>query len=275
MSNISIGISPCPNDTFIFGALINDWVQHQLPFEECIFEDVEYLNQAAIAQKLDVVKISYFAYSRISKDYQLLRSGGALGKNCGPILISISGANKPKSDSTIAIPGVNTTANLLLSLALPECTNKLEMLFSEIEDAVLKGDVDFGLIIHESRFTYEEKGLFKVLDLGEYWEEKTKSPLPLGGIAVKRSLPNVLKLAINNSIRSSIEYAMKNKDQVLAYAKNYAQEMDEDVMMNHIELYVNEYSMDVGEQGQKAAALLFEEIGKKYPEREIVQPIFI
>ena len=275
MNNFSLGISPCPNYTYIFGALINKWIPSPIQIEKCIFEDVEFLNQSAINQKHDVIKVSYFAYSLISKNYQLLTSGGALGKNCGPLLISKFNNKVPDKDSTIAIPGINTTANLLLSLAYPECKLKKEILFSEIEEAVLNEEVDFGLIIHESRFTYEAKGLFKVLDLGEYWEEKTNCPLPLGGIAIRRNLSDESKIAVNNAVKDSIKYAFENQTQILDYAKDYAQEMDETVMLSHIQLYVNEYSLDVGDLGKKAVNLLFEEITKIFPERKSVEPIFI
>jgi 1,4-dihydroxy-6-naphthoate synthase len=275
MNNFSLGISPCPNDTYIFGALINHWIESDIKIDDCHFQDVEYLNLAALEQKLDVIKISYFAYSRISEHYQLLTAGGALGKNCGPLLVTNQAGKIPDHTSKIAIPGVNTTANLLLTMALPDCVNKVEYPFSDIESAVLSGEVDFGLIIHESRFTYQHKGLYKVMDLGEYWEEKTNSPLPLGGIAIKRSLPKVTKELINESIRQSILYANNHPAEILDYAKNYAQEMDSEVMMSHINLYVNEFSLDVGDLGKKAAALLFTEIAARFPERKIVEPIFI
>ncbi len=275
MNNFSLGISPCPNDTYIFGALINHWIESDVKIDDCHFQDVEYLNLAALEQKLDVIKISYFAYSRISEHYQLLTAGGALGKNCGPLLVTNQEGKIPDPSSKIAIPGVNTTANLLLTMALPECKNKVEYLFSDIESAVLNGEVDFGLIIHESRFTYQQKGLHKVMDLGEYWESKTSSPLPLGGIAIKRSLPKESKERINESIRQSILYANNHPAEILEYAKNYAQEMDGEVMMSHINLYVNEFSLDVGDLGKKAAALLFAEIAARFPERKIVEPIFI
>lgn len=274
MNSFSIGISPCPNDTYIFGALINGWLDDVPSINRCIYEDVEYLNNAALHAEFDVIKISYFAYSRISENYQLLTSGGALGKNCGPLLISKNPYSVPDENSLIAIPGYNTTANMLLSLALPQCNKREQILFSEIEAAVLNGDVDFGLIIHESRFTYESRGLHKVLDLGEYWESKTQSPLPLGAIAVRRSLSSDVKQQINDAVKESILFANQNTKKILDYAKNYAQEMDEQVMKAHINLYVNEYSIDLGSEGKKAVKLLFDEITKIFPEKKYSFPIF-
>jgi len=274
MNSFSIGISPCPNDTYIFGALLNGWLKNSPVISECIYEDVEFLNNAALTSEFDVIKISYFAYARISENYQLLTAGGALGKNCGPLLVSKTPNLVPDHDSIIAIPGLNTTANMLLSMALPHCLNKKQMLFSDIEEAVLSGEADFGLIIHESRFTYENKGLFKVMDLGEYWESKTHTPLPLGAIAVKRSLPFEFKQEINETVKASINYANTHTQKILDFAKEYAQEMDEIVMKEHINLYVNEYSVDLGPKGKNAVNILFDEILKKYPDKKYVHPVF-
>jgi 1,4-dihydroxy-6-naphthoate synthase len=274
MKSFSIGISPCPNDTYIFGALVNGWLENSPVISECIYEDVEFLNNAALTSEFDVIKISYFAYARISENYQLLTAGGALGKNCGPLLVSKKPDSLPASDAVIAIPGFNTTANMLLSMALPESLNKKQMLFSDIEEAVLSGEADFGLIIHESRFTYKNKGLFKVMDLGEFWESKTHTPLPLGTIAVRRALPFEDKQRINEAVKESIIYANCHAERILEFAKNYAQEMDDEVMRAHINLYVNEYSLDLGLSGKNAVRLLFEEILKKHPDKKYVQPVF-
>lgn len=272
---ITIGVSPCPNDTFIFGAMLrNDIDLSGLSFEP-IFEDVEYLNKAAANAELDVVKVSYFAYSNFSEKYQILPCGGALGKNCGPLLLSAKANAKPKNDSLIAIPGENTTAHLLLQIAYSDCHNKVEVLFSDIEQGLLDGKYEFGLVIHESRFTYASRGLYKVVDLGEYWESTTQCPLPLGAICIKRELPEVTKLQIASLIRNSIDYAYLDKGKTLAYAKLYAQDMDEDVMQAHIDLYVNEYSMNLGNEGFRAVAKLFDEVKLKYPGRKLVEPIFV
>lgn len=273
-TKITIGFSPCPNDTYIFNAMINGLIPDQEIEYNCIMEDVEVLNKLSMKEELDVVKISYFAFSKISDKYQLLRAGGALGSNCGPILVSNNANKIPNTESRIAIPGYNTTANLLLSLAYPECTNKEAVLFSDIERGVIEGRYDFGLIIHESRFTYESKGLHKIVDLGEYWEEYKNVPIPLGAIAIKRSLPEELKLKINNAIRNSILFANDHLDQTMEFVKLHAQEMEEEVMKAHISLYVNEYSLDVGIKGKEAVDCLFEEIAIR-DHATFHKPIFI
>lgn len=271
---LTIGFSPCPNDTYIFNAMINGLIPSGGIEYKSVMKDVEELNKLSMAEELDIVKISYFAYSKISEKYQLLRAGGALGSNCGPILISNSKNKIPNKDSKIAIPGFNTTANLLLSLAYPECTNKEAVLFSGIERGVLEGRFDFGLIIHESRFTYELKGLHKVVDLGEYWEGYKNVPIPLGAIAVKRSLPEDVKLRINDSIRDSVKYANQHILQTMEFVKLHSQEMEEEVMKAHINLYVNDYSLDVGTKGRDAVDCLFQEITAR-DKVTFHQPIFI
>ncbi|MES2140641.1 MAG: 1,4-dihydroxy-6-naphthoate synthase [Bacteroidota bacterium] len=258
-TTISIGFSPCPNDCFIFDALIHNKIDTEGLQFEVIMEDVESLNQKAFRAELDITKLSFNAYLYLTKPYQLLSAGSALGNNCGPLLISnpgfkISDLNK----ATIAIPGKFTTANFLLSLAFPDAKNKTEMLFSDIEDAVLSGKADAGLIIHENRFTYEQKGLKKIIDLGEYWETLTKAPIPLGGIVIKRNLSNELKLKVNRVLRKSIEYAFANPKSSLNFVKEHAQEMSEEVMYKHIDLYVNNYSVDLGIEGKHAVQLLFD-----------------
>jgi len=258
---LSLGFSPCPNDTFMFDALVHDKTNStELVFEPSL-ADVEELNQKALKGELDITKISYHAYGHLSDQYQLLNSGSALGRNCGPLLIA---KNEFPAEATalhpltIAIPGKLTTANFLLSLAFPEATQKVEMLFSDIENAVLNGDVDAGLIIHENRFTYQQKGLKKIIDLGEYWESTTGLPIPLGGIAVKRDLPLATKQAIDQALKRSISFAFANPDQSFDYVRSHAQEMEKEVMYSHIELYVNKFSEDLGEEGRKAVATLFE-----------------
>lgn len=255
--SISLGFSPCPNDCFIFDALIHNRIDTEgLNFEVHML-DVEALNQKAFKGELLVTKLSYHAYAHLITIYQLLNAGSALGNNCGPLLIAKSDL-KVNADTKIAIPGKYTTANFLLSLAFPEAKNKIEMLFSDIEDAVLSGKVDAGLIIHENRFTYEQKGLKKLVDLGEYWETLAKAPIPLGGIVVKRDLPLDLKHKIDRVLRRSVEYAFANPKASLAFVKEHAQEMSEEVMYKHIDLYVNNYSIDLGAEGKRAVKLLFD-----------------
>lgn len=255
---LSIGFSPCPNDTFIFDALVH----HKIDTEGLDFEvylgDVEDLNQKAFNNELDITKLSYHAYGYLTKNYVLLDAGSALGAGCGPLLISKPTTHdSPISTLKIAIPGKYTTANFLLSIAHPEATNKVEMLFSDIEEAVLTGKVDAGLIIHENRFTYQQKGLEKIVDLGEYWEQTTSSLIPLGGIVIKRNLPLETIQKVNKLLRKSIEYAFGNPDSPLAYMQCNAQEMDKNVMMQHVELYVNKYSIDLGIEGKSAITKMF------------------
>ncbi|MCB0647516.1 MAG: 1,4-dihydroxy-6-naphthoate synthase [Saprospiraceae bacterium] len=275
MDILTLGFSPCPNDTFIFGALMNDYVKDKTLGFQYLLEDVEYLNRAAMAGDLDVVKVSYFAYTKLSEQYQLLTAGGALGNNCGPLLVSSQPGKIPDENSSIAIPGVNTTANLLLSLAYPNCKRKQEVHFAEIEKGVLEGSFDFGLIIHESRFTYQEKGLIKVTDLGEFWEEKTSTPIPLGAIAIKRSLPEHVKQRVNALVEASLNYAYEHPSRIMDIVRQHAQEMDEHVMKSHIDLYVTEFSKSVGTRGKMAAARLFHEIEDKLSIKQPTWPIYI
>lgn len=267
---LTIGFSPCPNDTFIFDALIH----HKIDSEGLTFDvylgDVEDLNQKAFNNELDITKLSYHAYGYLADNYVLLDAGSALGAGCGPLLITKpTTLHSSLNTLKIAIPGKYTTANFLLSIAHPEATNKVEMLFSDIEDAVLSGKVDAGLIIHENRFTYQQKGLEKIIDLGEYWEKTTSSLIPLGGIVMKRSLPTETIHKVNRLLRKSIEYAFENPDSPLAYMQCHAQEMDKKVMMQHVDLYVNKYSIDLGDEGKSAITKMF----NLAQEKGIIPPI--
>ena len=257
---LSLGFSPCPNDTFIFDALVNKKID-TMGFEfEVILEDVETLNQWALQGKLDITKLSFPAFFQSSNEYVLLNSGSALGKGVGPLLISKSADINQGSkieDLTIALPGSHTTANLLFSFAYPNATNKEFMVFSSIEDAVLRGKTDLGVIIHENRFTYQQKGLFKVRDLGEYWEEKMNAPIPLGGIASKKESRAAAR-TIDSLIRQSLEHAFSNYPFITDYVKQHSQVMSEDVMRQHIDLYVNNYSLDLGAEGRQAIATLYD-----------------
>jgi 1,4-dihydroxy-6-naphthoate synthase len=256
---ITLGFSPCPNDCFIFDAIVNKRIDLQGLEFDVKMEDVETLNRWAVEGKLDSTKLSFHAYSYLTEMYQLMNAGSALGFNCGPLLISKKEftteevkANKLK----IAIPGKLTTAHFLFSIAFPNATNKTEMVFSEIENAVLSGEYDAGLIIHENRFTYEQKGLKKIIDLGEFWESLIHAPIPLGGIVIKRDLPLDIKQKVDRIIRKSVEYAFAHPADSKPFIKEHAQEMDEAVMQKHIDLYVNQYSIDLGELGKKAVDLL-------------------
>ncbi len=259
MKHIKIGYSPCPNDCFIFDALVHKKIDTGDYTFEPILEDVETLNKWAMEGKLPVTKLSYHALVYVLDKYALLKSGSALGFNCGPLLISKKEIKDPEAEiKSIAIPGKLTTANFLLSIAYPKLTNKTELVFNEIEDAVLNGKFDAGLIIHENRFTYEQKGLKKVRDLGEFWDGLIHAPIPLGGIVASKSLDETTRNDIDALIKKSVQYAFANPESSMPYVKQHAQEMSEEVMKKHIALYVNEFSIDLGEVGTKAVNLLFD-----------------
>lgn len=273
---ITLGFSPCPNDTFIFDALVHHKIDTEGLEFEVVLGDVEELNQKAFNKELDITKLSYHAYGYLTDDYVLLDAGSALGKGCGPLLVQSSNFEVQNlEDCSIAIPGKYTTANFLLSIAHPEATNKKEMLFSDIENAILTRKVDAGLLIHENRFTYEQKGLEKIIDLGEYWENTTGALIPLGGIVMKRSFDSGTINKVNRLIRKSIEYAFKNEGSALAYMQQHAQEMDEQIMMQHVALYVNKYSIDLGEEGRAAVTKMFNLAQQKGVIPEIVNPLFV
>jgi 1,4-dihydroxy-6-naphthoate synthase len=258
---LTLGFSPCPNDTFIFDVLINNKIDSEGLEFDVVLEDVETLNQWAFEGKLDITKLSYPAFFKNLDKYVLLNSGAALGKGVGPLLISKSKIENRKSEiekMSIALPGKNTTANLLFSFAYPEAKNKTYMIFSAIENAVLNEETDLGVIIHENRFTYQQKGLHKVKDLGEYWEEKMNVPIPLGGIAIKRTIDRTISLQVDKLIRKSIEFAFNNYPTITDYVKHHSQEMSETVMRQHIDLYVNDFSIDLRTEGKKAITVLYD-----------------
>ncbi|OIQ88974.1 1,4-dihydroxy-6-naphtoate synthase [mine drainage metagenome] len=266
---LTLGFSPCPNDTFIFDALVNHKIDTEGLSFDVILEDVQTLNEWALQEKLDFSKISYGVLPLVLNEYIVLNSGGALGKGVGPLLISKTIDDGPwtMDNKTIAIPGENTTAHLLFSLAYPNAKNKIFKVFNEIEDAVLNEEVNAGVIIHENRFTYHLKGLHKIVDLGEYWEQKLKVPIPLGGIIAKRSLDKKLIQQVDKLIKKSVEYAYQHHHKELAdYVKQHAQEMSEDVMRQHINLYVNNYSIALENDGKKAVLKLLEVYQQQHPE---------
>ncbi|HET9746840.1 MAG TPA: 1,4-dihydroxy-6-naphthoate synthase [Chitinophagaceae bacterium] len=293
---LTLGYSPCPNDTFIFDALVNKKIDSEgLEFDP-VLEDVETLNQWSFEGKVDMTKLSYPAYFQNLDKYVLLNSGAALGKGVGPILISKYEVGSLKSEvenALIALPGKNTTANLLFSFAYPEAKNKIFMRFDKIEDFILSKtsqvssnrDLEgaeaavLGVIIHENRFTYQQKGLHKVIDLGGYWEQKMKVPVPLGGIAVKRSIDNVISTKVNKLIRKSIEYAFSNYPSIADYVKQHSQEMSQEVMRQHIDLYVNDFSIDLGNEGKIAISVLYDTFLKShssaYPDQSQRHSLFL
>jgi len=258
---LSLGFSPCPNDCFIFDAIVNRRIDLEGLEFAVHLADVEELNAAALAGQAQITKLSYHAYAFCADRYVLLDAGSALGRNCGPLLISkraISRDEVAAGGLRIAIPGRYTTANFLLGLAFPRAQRKTELLFSAIEGALLNGEFDAGLIIHENRFTYEAKGLEKIVDLGEFWESETGAPIPLGGIVVSRALPDEVNRAVNRVVRRSVEYAFAHRDASLPFVRRHAQEMSEEVMYRHIDLYVNEFSVDLGVEGRRAVEVLFD-----------------
>jgi 1,4-dihydroxy-6-naphthoate synthase len=265
MMEIEIGFSPCPNDTFIFDAMVHGRIDTEGLTFKVTMADVEELNRLAMANALQVTKLSFHAYAFVFERYMLLNSGSALGTNCGPLLISKRAFSSEQIDSLrIAIPGRYTTANFLMAFAFPKAVNKTEMLFSDIEAAVARGDVDAGVIIHENRFTYAERGFRKLMDLGEHWEQTTGHPIPLGGIAVHRSIAPAVRKKIDRVLRRSVEYAMAHPAESLGYTSQHAQEMDPSVMQQHIALYVNAYSIDLGPKGKEAVGHMYAE-GARIP----------
>jgi 1,4-dihydroxy-6-naphthoate synthase len=258
--NLSLGFSPCPNDCFIFDAIVNRRIDLEGFAFTVRIEDVEALNKAAFVRDIDVTKLSFHAYAYCVDRYVLLDAGGAVGRNCGPLLISkrpISSEEVARGELKIAIPGKYTTANLLLDIAFPSARNRTELVFSEIEAAVLSERFDAGLIIHENRFTYAARGLRKIVDLGEFWEEKTGALLPLGGVVIRRSLPDEVKHRVNRTLRRSVEYAFAHPGDSLPFVRANAQEMSTEVIHRHIHSYVNDYSLDLGSDGRNAVELLF------------------
>lgn len=250
---LSIGFSPCPNDTYVFDALVHGRVSPPEPFTAPRLEDVETLNRMARRGELDVAKVSYGALPYLLDDYALLRSGGALGRGCGPLLVARTPFTREELHGrAIAIPGRFTTANLLLRLFAPELEPGREMSYADIMPAVARGEVDAGLIIHESRFTYSHHGLVRVVDLGEWWEAATGAPLPLGGIVARRSLGADRIGAIEAAIRASVAFALGHPAASVDYVRANAREMAPDVIRQHIDLYVNDFSLELGPEGERA-----------------------
>ena len=254
---LTLGFSPCPNDTFMFDGMVHSKIDTEgLEFEP-VLRDVELLNQSAFEEEFDITKISYHAYLRLIHSYLLLNSGSALGHRCGPLLISKNSVDiRSLSENQIGIPGKWTTANFLLQFFLQKKINARIFVFSEIEQALLDEAIQAGVIIHENRFTYESKGLKKIQDLGEHWESETGSPIPLGGIVTRRKFDQELLSKIDRVMRRSVEFAFVNPGTSRAYVKKHAQEMDEAVIQQHIQLYVNDHSIDLGEAGRKAVTLM-------------------
>ena len=263
---LTLAFSPCPNDCFMFDAIVHRRIDLEGLEFAVTLADIEALNHAAFTGGPDVTKLSFHAYAYCVDKYALLHAGSALGRNCGPLVISkrsISASEVAGGNVRVAIPGRYTTANFLMGLAFPQARDKTEILFSEIEPALLADRYDVGVIIHENRFTYAAKGLKKIVDLGEVWEASTGAPIPLGGIVVKRSLPEEVKQAMDRVMRRSVEYAFAHRKVALPYVRAHAQEMSEAVMYQHIDLYVNDFSVDLGAEGRRAVQRLFDEAWEK------------
>ena len=280
MKSVSLGYSPCPNDTFIFYAMIHGKIKTEdLKFKEVLL-DVETLNRKALNTELDLTKISYHAFGHLRKKYCMLRAGGALGRGCGPLVISKNEYTMEElRRKKIAVPGNLTTAYLLLQLYdsnfSAQLSNLVVMPFHEIIDAVAGDKVDAGLIIHESRFTYPSYGLKEIIDLGQWWEKETGLPVPLGGIIAKHSLGHGVNNKINKILRQSVEYAFSNRAEPMSYIKEHSQELLDDVINRHINLYVNDYSVDVGQEGEKTVIELLSRAEEAGIIPKAKEPVFV
>jgi 1,4-dihydroxy-6-naphthoate synthase len=272
---LRLGFSPCPNDTFIFDALVNIKIDTEGIEFDVVLEDVQTLNQWAIDGRLDITKISYGVLPLILDKYIVLNSGSALGKGVGPLLVKNEKIkfNTPE-DCIIAIPGENTTAHLLFSLAYPNAKSKVFLRYDKIEDFVIENK-GLGVIIHENRFTYEEKGLKKIVDLGDFWEQQTGSSIPLGGIVINRNIDTSIQRKVDGLIKKSIEFAFSKYPELNDYIRKHSQEMSETVMRKHIDLYVNNYSIDLGEEGKAAIEKLLSVYKKLNPAIAFTENIFL
>jgi 1,4-dihydroxy-6-naphthoate synthase len=272
MDKITLGFSPCPNDTFIFDALVNKKIDTGGFDFDVVLDDVETLNRWAIEGRLAITKLSYGVLPAVLHTYRVLNSGSALGHGVGPLLICKTQNKDALHNSTmgtIAIPGAHTTAHLLFAMAYPNASNKVFMRYDAIEAALLNDNVQAGVIIHENRFTYQEKGLQLITDLGHFWEKQTRQPIPLGGIVIKKEIPLPVQQQVDTLIRQSIEYAFAHYPQLTDYVRIHAQEMSETVMRQHIDLYVNNYSLNLGQAGKAAVLQLIQASGKTWQEDDV------
>jgi 1,4-dihydroxy-6-naphthoate synthase len=282
---LKLAYSPCPNDTFAFHAMVHGLVDTEGLEFETILADVEQLNMGAAAGKFEICKLSYHAFFQLAESYVMLRSGSALGHHNGPLLVTpekshLSGLRgeeleKALAAASVLIPGKMTTGALLLKVAFPMIQNTTPVIFSDIEKLVLDGSFDAGVLIHEARFTYREKGLSLITDLGEHWQKISGLPVPLGGIAVTRRLDPGTARKVNRVLRRSIEFAMNNPSASQEYVTCHAREMDPVVQKQHIELFVNDFSIDIGVEGERAAAALFRKLTQVSPEIIFRDDLFI
>ena len=279
--NLTLGYSTCPNDTFIFYALAHNLIERRDLQFKIELADVETLNQQARAGVFDVSKLSFAAIGHLLDTYGVLRSGSALGRGCGPLIVARAGFNLNRIDSNqinskkIAVPGMWTTACMLLGLYLSKKPDVVSMPFDLIMPAVESGDLDFGVIIHEGRFTYKNYGLICLLDLGKWWEEKTSLPIPLGGIAIRRDIAPETAQRVETAIRESTLYGFTYRTETESYIKKYAREMSSAVIRRHIDLYVNDFTIEIGEQGKEAVEALFEMARNRGMLPESKMPVFV
>lgn len=282
---LKLAYSPCPNDTFIFHAMVHSLVDCEGVSFEVNLADVENLNQGAFSGAYDICKLSYHAYFRLTDKYIMLRSGSALGHSNGPLFVTSGTSSlldkngtpdmEQITESTIAVPGRLTTAALLLGVTFPQVKKTIPVLFSDIEKRVLSGEFAGGVLIHEGRFTYEKRGLKLIADLGERWEKMSSLPIPLGGIAIRRDFDIDLAAKINRVLRRSIEYAIQNPGISKEYVCSYAQELEEDVIEKHIKLFVNDYTTDVGVKGQEAVSYMYKKAVEQGLASNSVSKLFI
>jgi len=273
---LKLGFSTCPNDTFIFDAMVHGKIDTEGLSFDVIMEDVEELNKKVMEDSLDISKLSYHAYAYASQNYILLTSGSALGRKNGPLLISKHKIYPDEVDNIrVAIPGIYTTANLLFSIEYPNAKNKKEYLFSDIEEAVLCREADAGVIIHESRFTYEKKGLRKIIDLGEQWESKAGYPIPLGGIVIRRAIDENISMKVNRVLKRSILFALENPNSGYDFIKQHAQELDDSVIFRHIQLYVNDNTTELSEEAKEGIRYLYKIASEKGVTEPVPDNIFI
>ncbi len=274
--NLTLGYSTCPNDTFIFYALAHNLIERRGLKFKIELADVETLNRQARAGVFDISKLSFAAIGHLLDTYGVLRSGSALGRGCGPLVVARPGFNLNQIDSKkIAVPGIWTTACMLLGLYFSRKPDVVPMLFDLIMPAVERGDLDFGVIIHEGRFTYKNYGLICLLDLGKWWEEKTSLPIPLGGIAIRRDIAPETARSVETAIRESALYGFKHRTETDGYVKKYAGEMSSAVIRRHIDLYVNDFTVEIGEQGKEAIEALFEMARHRGILPESKMPVFV
>lgn len=273
---LQLCFSTCPNDAFIFDAIVHGRIDTEDLAFDIHMADVEELNKLALSAQSDITKLSFNAYAQVSSRYAILNSGSALGRKNGPLLVSKTKIYRDEISSLrIAVPGKNTTATALLQIIFPHATVLKEYLFSDIESAVLDGEVDAGVLIHEGRFTYKSKGLQLVADLGEMWENSTHQPVPLGCIVIKRSVDNVIQQKFDRILRKSVEFAIANPAASLPFVRKHAQEMDEETMQKHINLFVNDFTVTLGENGKAAINFFLDRLKTLNSSIEISNPLFV